>query len=247
MLGLRASAIAVVVLIGATGAANADGPAGRDYAPALARINWSGVYVGASVGGSWSDTDLTWQIPTLSETRFPSQSASGIALGTHLGAQHQFGRVVAGVEVSFSKLDLDSSETIFQGGLNRLFTMKVDELFTATAKLGYAFDRWLVYAKGGYASAALDLNMFRSSDLERQASSSHRADGWTAGGGLDYMLAKGLSVGVEYTYVKLDDDRSNVNLPSIVPMHFNDINSTIQTVSVRLNFMFNRDDDRPLK
>lgn len=248
MLTLRTAAIAGVVLIGAAGVASADGVSGGGNEPSLAAVNWSGLYLGASVGGGWSDTSLTWQIPALGETRYPSQSDSGVAVGGYLGAQHQFGNIVAGVEVSYSGPALESSEIIFEGGQDRLFTMKANELFTATGKLGYAFGRSLLYAKGGYASAKLNLNMFRASDLEPQAASKSRADGWTIGGGLEYMVRKDITVGAEYTYVQLDDDRSNVNLSGIIPMHFNDINSTIQTVSLRVNFLLGRDEEAaPLK
>ena len=87
---------------------------------------------------------------------------------------------------------------------------KITNLFTVGPRLGYAWDRWMIYATGGYATGrsqgqycSTTHRPLRSggSDLPSGAS---RNDGWFAGGGFEYMVHKGALVdvilGAEYQH-----------------------------------------------
>jgi outer membrane immunogenic protein len=98
---------------------------------------------------------------------------------------------------------------------------RVGELFLATARLGYAWDRWLAYGKGGFASAEIK-TAFQATVLttvvqgvqlptgttfagQSSGSSSERQPGWTLGAGLEYMVTRNVTFGVEYNFINLQD------------------------------------------
>src|SRR5262249_23467952 len=135
-------------------------------------------------GVAFTDTSLTWQIPNLSETRFPSASMTDGIAGFQVGLQHQWGRVVAGVELSYTGLNADDTEVIFQGSQDRNFNTRIHGIWAASARLGYSFDRLLAYAKAGVAGANVQFAMTRASDGELQATSTDLETGYIVGGGL---------------------------------------------------------------
>jgi len=79
-------------------------------------------------------------------------------------------------------------------------------LATVTARVGYAWDRWLAYAKGGYAGADVELTLADHVALVR-ASSDTWANEWTVGAGAEYALGRRFSLGVEYSFADLDTGR----------------------------------------
>jgi outer membrane immunogenic protein len=142
--------------------------------------DWSGAYIGAHVGTAWGDVDFPWDEESV--------EVEGTLAGLHLGFNHQFGRWVGGAEVSVSEGDVGSDDD----------GPEIDKLFLATLRLGYAFDRSLVYVKGGYASADVNLG-----DDDDTLSSSERQAGLTLGAGFEYALTKGMIFGLEYNRVDL--------------------------------------------
>jgi outer membrane immunogenic protein len=157
-------------------------------------FDWSGVYVGAHLGGAWGDVDWLGV-----EGLEISHEVDGWLAGGHLGFNQQFGRWVGGVEVSLSEGNVESGD---DDSFRRDFGTKteIDALFLATVRLGYAFDRTLAYVKGGYASADVKL---RAADGDEGLSSSERQAGLTIGGGFEYALTNGVTFGLEYNRVDL--------------------------------------------
>jgi outer membrane immunogenic protein len=95
-------------------------------------------------------------------------------------------------------------------------------LFTVGPRLGYAWDRLLIFATGGYASA--DLKGTYCSTVTgicgpafTNQNGATRANGWYAGGGFDYLVHQGalvdVALGLEYQHFDVsrnDAFRSNV-------------------------------------
>lgn len=87
---------------------------------------------------------------------------------------------------------------------------RIQALGTLTARLGFTFDRALVYAKGGAAWAnekhhtgAKDPQFPDDPLSNYDATLSRTRWGWTIGAGLEYALARGWSGKVEYNYIYL--------------------------------------------
>lgn len=208
------------------------GPAlAADYAapaykapPPAPYYNWSGYYIGFNIGGQWDQVDRTF--PTfpavaggfVSGIPFSTESKDGI-FGFHAGLQYQFGAWVLGVEAALSAGFhemrgitgvLPPAVGIAPGfTVNTFGEHKITNIFTVGPKLGYAFDRWMIYGTGGYAVANLKgtycstVTGVCGPPLTIQNGAS-RNDGWFAGAGIDYMIHKGALVdvilGAEYQH-----------------------------------------------
>jgi outer membrane immunogenic protein len=223
--------------------------AAGDVAPPPESVQWGGFYVGGQIGGAWSDSD--WQYdnynwfntigPELVGTRF-GFDGSGVIGGGQGGFNYQSGAFVFGIEGSLTGADLEDSNSGPWFPTDRYAT-EVGLLTTVTGRLGYAQDRWLVYAKGGWAGADIELELFDPIEPVR-AHSDDWANGWTVGGGAEYALGKSFSLGVEYDYADLGTGRETTrcNCPSGVgggtPIVDGDI--IIQSVTGRLNYRFGK-------
>src|SRR5262245_59125242 len=60
-------------------------------------LNWTGFYVGAHLGGAWSDVE--WANVTWTGERV-SNDSSGFFGGAQMGYNQQFGNIVLGVETT---------------------------------------------------------------------------------------------------------------------------------------------------
>ena len=99
---------------------------------------------------------------------------------------------------------------------------KMTNLFTVGPRLGYAWDRLLIFATGGYASA--DLKGTYCSTVTglcgpafTNQNGQARSNGWYAGGGFDYIVHQGplvdVALGLEYQHFDVGSSnafRSNV-------------------------------------
>lgn len=240
---------ALAFAVGMGAGASASGPdTGRP-------ISWGGVYVGLHLGGAWSETD--WGLAYTNPGFFNASDLPGtfnfgdgsIIPGGQIGFQHQFGRWVLGAEVSASAAR--NTETItgvdlWQGtGVGTLET-KLDWLVLATGRIGYASDRWLTYVKGGYAGARISVSSDDGVPPEFGFSDRRWHHGFTVGAGVEYMIAPGMTFGVEYNYVDLNADFSRpvINLTNGAQVGGaianSDVDTSIHSVMARLNILFGR-------
>jgi outer membrane immunogenic protein len=114
---------------------------------------------------------------------------------------------------------------------------KVDGIFTATGRIGYAFNNWLPYIKGGYAGAQLHTTNFDV--LGDSLDHSDWRSGYTIGAGLEYGITPNWTLGGEYAYMDFGSRNwtgATVG-PGAGPEFFND-NLRISTVTGRLNYRF---------
>ena len=181
----------------------------RPFAPAL--YDWGGVYAGANIGVAWDHlravdqtqpsggffTDL---VPAGTEG-FDLNKA-GVAGGLQLGAQKQFGHFVLGLEASYSLADLKKTITSPYFPASDTETGKVQHLVTGVARVGYAFDRMMVYAKGGYAGGEVG---FKARDNVAGVTYERNLwqNGFAVGAGFQYALTNSVILGVDYTHVDL--------------------------------------------
>lgn len=192
--------IAVVAL--ATGSAlAADIPVKAPVykAPPVVLYNWTGCYVGGNVGGGWMHKN--WSFVD-GGVRFDegSHSASGVIAGGQAGCDYQTGPWVIGAEGKFDWTNLKGNN------LNALTpiiddTTKVRWLTTATGRIGYTWDRVLVYAKGGGAWVNDNYKSFFVATGGDTGSAKITVSGWTVGGGVEYAFASNWSAKIEYGYL----------------------------------------------
>ena len=165
-------------------------------------MNWEGLYVGAHIGGAWgtdkvTDVDGDWGHYVRGASF--NNDATGVFGGGQIGYNFQRGNFVFGPEVDLGYMNL--SHTVGQPGSPTFATSTVDGGFYAdvTGRLGYTFNRALVYAKGGYAYYGGDIaNYSESADVKHV--SGNGMNGWTVGAGVEYKLSPVWSLKAEYQH-----------------------------------------------
>jgi outer membrane immunogenic protein len=209
--------------------------------PDVGRSSWTGLYLGLQAGGAWGDTD--WNGPaTFYGVNSFTASPDGWLFGGHIGYNVQRGPWVIGAEVSYSGSTLRDT-VVGPVGIfpDDSFKTRVEDLFTATARLGYTSGDWLVYARGGYANAEVSLSGLSGAPVAGVSfNTSDRIDGWTAGVGLEFKLSRNISLGVEYNYVSLNGSFSTTTAGAVPGLGVNvDLDTDIHTVTGRLSVHLN--------
>jgi outer membrane immunogenic protein len=182
---LTAIGAALAIFGFATAASAADMPA-RNYtkAPPMAPMfNWTGFYLGVNAGGAW--------------TSAVGGDASGFVGGGQIGYNWQAvgSPLVLGLEADFQGASLKNS-TDLGGGFSG--EAKVPAFGTVRGRIGYAFDRAMIYATGGWAYSKTEATITGGG---ASLSDNKWASGWTLGGGAEWAFAGPWSLKAEYLYV----------------------------------------------
>ena len=199
-------------------AAAADLPYLKSPAPVEVPSGWAGFYLGGQVG--YGADSVRWRNLGASTFFSPLNSltrdrGSGVIGGGQLGYNFQYNRLVFGVEGSVSAADFDRSFTSPYFPATDVWSSKLTWLSTVTGRVGYGFDTWLPYIKGGFAAGNVETSI-RDNALGVISQGSAVYSGWTVGGGVEVKLTRQLSLGLEFMHTDLG--RSNdINGPQVVP------------------------------
>ncbi|WP_198018874.1 outer membrane beta-barrel protein [Azorhizobium doebereinerae] len=229
--------------------AAAPGRIAKAPAPAQAQANWTALYAGATLGAGKAHT--TYQSPFATPVSGDAVDLGGALAGGQVGADYQMGHLVLGAEAAGAWAHLTGTDTCFStapAGENSGFNCgsRVSALGSLTGRLGYAADRVLLYARGGFAwnrqSDSLNTVAFDGGILADSGSNT----GWTLGGGIEYALLPNLSVGLEYKHY---DFGAASAFSTTVPAALAGVNLApdgvrIDTVAMNLNWRFTAFDPR---
>jgi outer membrane immunogenic protein len=199
--------------------------------------SWVGFYVGGSAGYGWSNDSYTFTNNVGITENFKFDPGSFVG-GGQIGAQGQIGNWVIGAEGSFSWMNLQQTDVAFLvPGAQR--SLSLQNIATVTGKLGYAWDHWMVYGKGGWADTEVKPYTFNPANGLASRSDAWQS-GWTAGGGIDYMFARNWIVGGEFNYYKFNFDRTQSNQLGLgAPGHVANGTADLYSVLVHVNYLFN--------
>jgi outer membrane immunogenic protein len=161
------------------------------YAPPV--YNWSGFYIGGHIGGGFENSSWTDPVTGTNDTF----NNSGFLGGAQVGVNTQFNWLVLGLEGDFSWTS--AIKGTGTDSLGDSITTSPQWTSTVTGRIGAAFDRLLVYGKGGVAFAE-DKNTFTPVGGATVTDTMTRV-GWTAGAGLEYALTDNWSARAEYDYL----------------------------------------------
>jgi outer membrane immunogenic protein len=179
-------------------------------------FSWTGCYLGAHVGGGWARKDVTDPVQLVQDTislgpvtagvTTVRASPTGVVVGGQFGCDYQFAPSwVAGFEGAAAGSTMKGSTSVLLplgfAGETELVTARTDFIASATARFGYAADRWLFYVKGGAAFAGDKYDVtgtftgapFSFEGLDQRL-------GWVAGGGVDWAFYRHWSLVLEYDY-----------------------------------------------
>lgn len=133
--------------------------------------------------------------------------SSGAQAGIRAGYDLQYGRLVLGVVADYSAVWQEDSVTGFSTTpASYVFSRNIESMAAARLRAGFVAGPVLVYATGGAAYARIENKFVTSNGTNSFAATTDEddADGWQAGGGVEYRLAPNLSVTGEYLYTSLE-------------------------------------------
>jgi outer membrane immunogenic protein len=222
--------------------------------------NWTGFYIGGNAGYGWGKThdamalggvwltDGTGDNVPLSSLGNGRLTPNDLTGGIQSGFNYQIQQWVLGIEVDANyfgmKKDLASGVFSAPSGNTYAFTSSFESnwLITVRPRVGYAFDRTLVYATGGLAIAnqkfSQSITQFNLA-FNESGSVSATTVGWTVGAGAEYALDNRWSAKAEYLYV----DPGSVSFstrgsdPAYVASHSANLKANI--VRLGINYRFN--------
>jgi outer membrane immunogenic protein len=266
-------------IVAAGPALAADLPVKAPPIAAAVPYTWTGCHVGGHVGGAWDRTTYSdpgtlappflGGAPVLTQNfANPGQSFSANSQGAFLGGvqagcDYEFAShwvIGIGGDVSWTNLNSLTNDPFF-GGKNNApvrFSARTDEIATLTGRVGYAWDRVLVYGKGGAAyahdryaqnnSAAIN-NAFFGCDngivggpfVGCNTAGSADRWGWTAGVGVEWAFATNWSAMIEYDHYGFDTRTLSMNVLNnsvpVIPANLN-VRHDIDTIKVGINYRF---------
>ncbi len=197
------------------------------YAPQI--YNWSGIYVGAHIGGGYGESSWSDPFGAASDDTFNDWGFLG---GAQVGANAQFNRLVLGLEGDFSWTSIKNSGT---DSIGESLNTNVQWTSTVTGRIGAAFNRLLVYGKGGLALAQDQSSL---TDLGGNVATDNLLrTGWTVGAGLEYALDDNWSAKIEYDYLGFGPQSLNFTTP--LESVSTSARLDVQEVKAGLNFRFN--------
>jgi outer membrane immunogenic protein len=183
-------------------------------APPLPPVfSWTGCYVGADIGGGFvrdADNEHTAAGGTSPFSPAPTNIAnsSGVMGGGFVGCNYQFSNgLVVGAEGDGQLAGIGGGTAQFPnsappGLANDFYETRSNAQGSIRGRLGYGFNRLLVYATGGAA-----FGQFTEHDVQGFGptagafnNTTSTLTGWTAGGGLEYAFRYNLIGRVEYRY-----------------------------------------------
>lgn len=202
------------------------------FTPAAPAFSWSGVYGGGQFGYGWGDySGSSANISVVDDSGTPddpsddvtnlypgfrdSLNSDGVLGGLYGGANFAFGGVVFGLDADYTwsgvSGDFNTGNVVVADEPAGRFgsgSLDVSWLAHVRGRLGYGFDRFLVFAAGGLAVAGLDgSTSFNAPEGVGVTSSSgdDSVTGWTVGGGVEWAATDNLVVRAEYLYDRFDD------------------------------------------
>jgi outer membrane immunogenic protein len=172
-------------------------------AAALARampFDWSGLHAGLFSSyalGHWRGT----------ATDYPHQSVNGWAGGVAIGYDYMMTpNWLIGIEGDLQAADVERTDNY----IDVAATLRLDYLATLRGRIGYAWDRNLIYLTGGLAAGHLKLtfNQYHpagpaSPPFQTSAEGMHY--GYAVGGGWQWAFTDNASLKFEYLWVDLPE------------------------------------------
>jgi outer membrane immunogenic protein len=154
-------------------------------------FTWTGFYVGLNGGGAWGSMR--------GASNGLLADPNGGMIGGTVGYNYQISQFVVGYEGDVDLVGgnwLSGKHTNAAGAIS---TVRVDDgLVTERLRVGYSFDRALVFLTGGYAGADVDAAVV--DPIRGALASENWSNGYVLGGGLEYAFTNNISAKAEYLF-----------------------------------------------
>jgi outer membrane immunogenic protein len=202
--------------------------------------SWTGCYVGANGGGARSEN--SWE--PLAGMTLATTGPNGLFGGGQAGCDYQAGPLVVGVEGQVDWINAENAATA-QGGAPLEVRTQFKTLGTATARIGYAFDRVLPYVKVGLAGAKYrqELDAVVGAAVTPTFAGNQNVLGIAAGAGFEVAVFSNLSFKAEYNFAYLGTNGATLTCltptcAAITAPTPTDIRQNFQSVLFGMNYRF---------
>lgn len=230
--------------------------AGGDFVDSASR-DWSGLYIGAHVGGAWTDTTVI-DLDGYNDPPIFGYDVENVFGGLQAGYNFSKSGFVFGIEGEAGYLALDGDAQYpdyvgVRGPTDSLSSLEGGAYGTIAGRAGFAVKNLLIYGKAGWGIADVEASFIDTDPdgliLVSGTSKSETIDGAVYGGGIELALGSQTSLKVEY--LRLDFDQS-ITVSAIdnigVTRRFQHDVDAIDTVKVGVNFKLHREPEAaPLK
>jgi len=192
------AALASLALLAGGTAVAADLGSSRLLPPAPdlpAFYSWTGAYAGVQGGYSWGNDRVSRFLNGNGVGATSSYSTDSALGGGHVGFNYQFGSIVLGIEGDAEAVNARGgySDAGVTGRVQR------DWQGSVRGRIGYAFDRFMIYGTGGAAFTEFDYRVLNpATGLGERMQNS--ATGWNIGAGVNFAFTDNLILGAEYRY-----------------------------------------------
>jgi len=214
-------AVVIASVSGSAFAADLAPHDGSPFAASVPALTWTGFYLGANAGEGLTPGNPSFQSQSLGSNAFDlpaiGSTKASFTSGFQAGYNYQAGPAVLGFEIDFNYLGncrngtfaappayapLGIGSYTLSGGCSFYFG-------TMRGRLGYAFDRALLYATAGIAyggnrdPGAIALNPAAPGNYFAAGASHSARTKYVFGAGLEYALSDHWFARAEYLYVNL--------------------------------------------
>jgi outer membrane immunogenic protein len=168
-------------------------------------FTWTGLYAGLNAGYAFRTGSSAYTDPTYGTVTGGSQGG-GFAGGGQIGYNYQFtpgSGFVVGFETDIQGASFAKADAAYLGS-TPYYSVRpsLDYFGTVRGRVGYAFDRVLVYGTGGFAYGGGARSSYAAA--YPYAVPGTDRTGYAAGGGIEYAFTEKLSAKVEALYLHLD-------------------------------------------
>jgi len=224
---MRKLAIALCSVMAMSASASAaDLPVKAPRQVAAPAFSWTGFYIGANVGYAWGDTTGTAFTPP------GNFEISGPLAGGQVGVNYQVNNFVFGIEADYQWASIDGNGALLGGFVDHA---EVRRFGTVRGRLGFAWDRFMLYGTGGWTyGARLEANTAAPGIV---FADNRSLSGWNAGVGLEYAFAPAWSLKLEYLHVNLDE-RTYFGAFGCAPVAACQLGADIDLIRVGVNYRF---------
>ena len=244
------AAAAAFFVMGTTGVLAAD-LAARPYtkAPAMIAVSydWSGFYIGINGGGGWSDKcwDITRDLifPINPSIREGCHNATGATAGGQMGYRVQSAAWVFGLEAQGNWADFRGSNFSLYLGAPAANRSKVDAFGLFTGQVGYSWNTFLLYVKGGAAVTSDKYEGFISSTGVVFDRANETRWGGVVGIGGEYAFTPNWSLALEYDHLFMGTRdislySTGAAFPAGLFSRTDRIRQDVDIVTARINYRF---------
>jgi outer membrane immunogenic protein len=200
--------LALAVSVSAEGQAEEVSKAGKSDLGAVvtpaadaAAYDWTGPYVGATVGGSFANVDHYYDRQNGNNDHGQVWlDASGVNFAANIGYNYQLANnIVLGAEAELGGLGLDEEKIVIKDD----DVLRIDTgLFgSARFRAGYALDRFLPYVTAGVGFIGIENAGGNPANDQRFLTNDETRIGIVLGAGADYAFTRNLVAKLEYLYL----------------------------------------------